>query len=129
MGNLVGPLKSHVTFELVLNAGTWTSEKWEDRAPEGYFLARCFMNATEVDPVKKAHESMTKLLDIQDSPERYWLHDWSNLLPQYRIGHLQRLEELRRALPDSILLAGAAYEGVGIPDCIKQAREAVDRVG
>ncbi len=49
---------------------------------------------------------------------------WDAALPQYRPGHLRRTEALRRALPPGVVVAGAAYDGVGIPACIRSGRAA-----
>ena len=49
---------------------------------------------------------------------------WGGALPQYAPGHLGRVERLRRALPQGIVVCGAAYDGVGIPACVRSGREA-----
>ncbi|WP_051451106.1 protoporphyrinogen oxidase [Actinospica robiniae] len=51
---------------------------------------------------------------------------WTEALPQYAVGHLDRVGRLRAALPAGIAVAGAAYDGVGIPACIASAARAVE---
>lgn len=55
---------------------------------------------------------------------------WVNAMPQYVLGHLERLDEIERALSrfGGLVLTGSAYRGVGIPDCIRDASMAADRV-
>jgi oxygen-dependent protoporphyrinogen oxidase len=49
---------------------------------------------------------------------------WEAALPQYRPGHPERTLALRRSLPARLVVAGAAYDGVGIPACIRSGRSA-----
>jgi oxygen-dependent protoporphyrinogen oxidase len=49
---------------------------------------------------------------------------WDDAYPQYNLGHLERVSAAESALPPQILIAGSAYRGVGVPDCVRQGREA-----
>ena len=51
-------------------------------------------------------------------------------MPQYEVGHLERVEAIERALAGrpGIFVSGSAYRGVGIPDCIRQAGETAQRI-
>jgi len=55
---------------------------------------------------------------------------WERGMPQYTLGHLDRLEAIQRSLDryPSLVLAGAAYRGIGIPDCIKDGSDAAASV-
>jgi oxygen-dependent protoporphyrinogen oxidase len=53
---------------------------------------------------------------------------WGGALPQYTPGHLARVAAVRDALPPTVALAGAAYDGVGVPACVRSGQEAADRV-
>jgi oxygen-dependent protoporphyrinogen oxidase len=70
-------------------------------------------------------------LDLQ--PTEVSITRWPAAFPQYRPGHLERLAELRATLPTGLGLAGASYDGIGIPACIASgrtaARQAIDRAG
>ncbi|RMG79602.1 MAG: protoporphyrinogen oxidase, partial [Chloroflexi bacterium] len=48
--------------------------------------------------------------------------------PQYDVGHLEKLSTIEKSLPEGIRLAGSAYRGVGVPDCVKQGREAAEKL-
>jgi oxygen-dependent protoporphyrinogen oxidase len=114
-----------------VTASTWTSEKWPGRAPEEFILIRCFFgeeqNNTPANQLTQlAHDTMRELLAINaSSPEKYWISHYTHSLPQYKVGHFERLNNLKRFMlltHPGIFLAGAAYEGVGVPDCIKQGK-------
>ena len=46
---------------------------------------------------------------------------WERALPQYLVGHQERIDRIRMRLPDGLLVAGAAYDGVGISPCVASA--------
>jgi oxygen-dependent protoporphyrinogen oxidase len=54
---------------------------------------------------------------------------WGGALPQYTIGHEERVEALRAALPEGVAVAGAAYDGIGVPAVVASARRAAAGVG
>ena len=56
------------------------------------------------------------------------MNRWGGALPQYPPGHLDRVAALRASLPPTLALAGAAYDGVGIPACIRSGWAAADRI-
>jgi oxygen-dependent protoporphyrinogen oxidase len=51
-------------------------------------------------------------------------------MPQYEVGHLERVAQIERAVADipAFALAGAAYRGVGIPDCVRSGEDAADAI-
>jgi protoporphyrinogen/coproporphyrinogen III oxidase len=53
------------------------------------------------------------------------VHRWKDAMPQYEVGHLNRVEAIKDALSQTpgILVAGAGYGGIGLPDCIRQGTE------
>jgi protoporphyrinogen/coproporphyrinogen III oxidase len=119
-------------------ACTWTSSKWEARAPESHVLIRVYAgrfggrDVTEDDDdalVGLAREEVN-LLGLRADPALTRVHRWPHGMPQYVLGHPQRLEGIDAALADlpGLALAGAAYRGVGIPDCIRSGEEAAHAV-
>jgi protoporphyrinogen/coproporphyrinogen III oxidase len=62
------------------------------------------------------------------APERTDVTRWGGALPQYAPGHLDRVARARTALGPGIALAGAAYDGVGIPACVRSGWAAADRL-
>jgi oxygen-dependent protoporphyrinogen oxidase len=122
-----------------LLAGTFSSVKYPGRAPEGCVLIRAFMGGmldagvlAEADDalVARARDELRAALGITAPPLLTRLHRWPASMPQYRVGHLTRVEMIERvsgALP-GLSLAGAAYRGVGIADCVRSGEAAAERV-
>ena len=73
---------------------------------------------------------MRKIFEINEDPEFSIVTRWKDDRPQYRVGHKKLIadakEQLRTAFPN-VELAGASYEGVGLPDCIDQGKAAAER--
>jgi oxygen-dependent protoporphyrinogen oxidase len=114
-------------------ACTWTSSKWEGRAPDDSVLLRVFVGRFE----RLSDESLLRLareevalLGIRAEPVLARIDRWPRGMPQYVLGHPARLERIDAALErhPGLALAGAAYRGVGIPDCIHSGEEAARAV-
>ena len=122
-----------------LLAGTFSSVKYPGRAPAGHVLLRCFLGGTlnaavlsEDDGAlaTRARAELREALGITAEPVLTRLHRWPASMPQYRVGHLARAEAIEHAaaaLP-GLALAGAAYRGVGIADCVRSGEAAAERV-
>jgi len=122
-----------------LTGCTWSSSKWPGRAPAGWVLVRAFLGwagdpaaieGEEEDLIRRSVEALRPLLGLQGGPARAWVHRWPAGMPQYTVGHLERLAALEAALRPfpGLQLVGASYRGVGIPDLIRQARETAERL-
>jgi oxygen-dependent protoporphyrinogen oxidase len=61
-------------------------------------------------------------------PVESWVQRWGGGLPQYTPGHAERVARLRAGLPEGLALAGAAFDGVGIPVCVASGERAADDV-
>jgi oxygen-dependent protoporphyrinogen oxidase len=119
-------------------ACTWSSSKWEGRAPAGKALLRIFLGRFGgPDPTARTDEALVTLareellrLGIEAEPEQAWVHRWPLGMPQYVLGHPERLERIAAALErhPGLALAGAAYRGVGVPDCIASGEAAAESV-
>jgi oxygen-dependent protoporphyrinogen oxidase len=116
-----------------LLACTWSSTKLPHRAPEGHVLLRAFFGGPhrgsdvwlpDDDLVGLALGELRPLLGVNGPPVLSRVFRWRDANPQYDVGHLERLERLRSLCPPWLHLAGCAYGGVGIPDCVRQGREA-----
>ncbi len=118
-------------------ACTWTSNKFPDRAPAGGVLVRFFLgragqeeivSADDATLVGVAREELARLFDLTSEPTLTRVFRWQRGMPQYHVGHrarLDRIDQLAARLP-GLLLAGSAYRGVGLPDCINQGWSAAD---
>lgn len=122
-----------------LLAATWTSLKWPHRAPESQFLVRCYLGGMgrdamlqEDDPglIRRVRDELRSMAGITGEPVYAEVNRWPRGMPQYTLGHLDRLETIQRSLDrySGLVLAGAAYRGVGIPDCIRDGMEAAAKV-
>ncbi len=117
-------------------ACTWTSAKWENRAPEGKALFRVFLGrfGDKIDEIedaalkKLALEELRETLSIDANPEIAKIQRWPHAMPQYTLGHLDRIQKIERlAKPHpGLALAGAYFHGVGVPDCIREGRKAAE---
>jgi len=120
-------------------ACTWSSSKFEGRAPEGDLLVRCFFGgagredralAPEDDLVRVAREELRELMGLADPPAASHVFRWPAANPVYEVGHDARVAELDRILPShpGLHLTGAGYRGVGIPDCIHDSSRLASRL-
>ena len=117
---------------------TWSSNKWEARAPDGLVLMRAFMGyagndefiGTDTDEglCSKAHRELSRILSIRSTPIFSQINRWRNAMPQYEVGHLARIAQVEQDLSayPGLRLAGSAFRGVGIPDCVRQAKESAE---
>jgi oxygen-dependent protoporphyrinogen oxidase len=122
-----------------LLAATFSSVKYPGRAPAGHVLIRGFLGgvlnaailAEDDDSlVALARSELRAALGIAGEPVLTRLHRWPLSMPQYRVGHLSRVEVIERrlgALP-GLTVAGAAYRGVGIADCVRAGEAATERL-
>jgi oxygen-dependent protoporphyrinogen oxidase len=120
-----------------LLAATFSSVKYPGRAPEDGALLRGFvggaLNASVLDAddaalVARVRAELRAALGVTAEPRLARVARWPASMPQYRVGHLARIETIERlvaALP-GLYLAGGAYRGVGIADCVRSAEAAAD---
>jgi oxygen-dependent protoporphyrinogen oxidase len=120
-------------------ACTFSSVKYPGRAPEGTVLLRAFLGGARAEGVlahddaqlaRLAEADLAGLLGIAGPPllARVARHPAS--MPQYEVGHLDRVASIEarlRAWP-GLALAGGAYRGVGIPDCIRSGETAAEQI-
>jgi oxygen-dependent protoporphyrinogen oxidase len=116
-------------------AGSFSSLKYEGRAPAGWIVARTFMGGVlqsdmmrlgDDQMVDAARDELRELVGVAAAPSIAEVQRWPDAMPQYEVGHLDRVAEIERAaakLP-ALVLAGAAYRGVGTPDCVRSGEEA-----
>jgi oxygen-dependent protoporphyrinogen oxidase len=119
---------------LLHTACTWTSSKWPRRTPADCVLLRCYVGragdsrALDEDDdsiIATVLAEVGPLLGITGSPLLARVHRWENAMPQYEVGHLGRVDAITDTLSQTpgVLVAGAGYGGIGLPDCIRQGTE------
>jgi len=107
---------------------TFPSEKFEGRAPEGHWLVRCFLRGAPADAARIAREELREVLGIAGEPVLERASLWPYARPVYEVGHEARVREIERRTPPGLHLAGSAYRGMSLPDCIRDAHRAANRV-
>ncbi|MBB6443482.1 protoporphyrinogen oxidase [Bacillus benzoevorans] len=123
-----------------ITACTWVHKKWPHSTPEGKVLLRCYVgragdeavvDLSDDEIVHVVLEDLAKTMDISMEPELVVISRWHNAMPQYTVGHKDRMERatngMLKELP-GIFLAGCSYNGLGMPDCIDQGEDAVKKV-
>jgi len=122
-----------------LIAATWTSLKWPYRAPADQVLLRCYVGGVgregilqldDAQMVLRVRAELSALCGIKAEPGYVEVNRWVKAMPQYTLGHLDRLTQLDAALSryGGLALTGAGYRGVGIPDCIGEGAAAAGRI-
>ncbi len=127
-----------------VTACTWTSSKFEGRAPEGMVLLRAFVgDATNQTVVQKSDEEIVRVcrrelaevVGVTAEPSLVQVNRWNWVMPQYNLGHLDRVKLIDECLAQhpGLYVAGNSYRGIGIPDVIKSgemaARQALTHLG
>jgi protoporphyrinogen/coproporphyrinogen III oxidase len=119
---------------LSITAGAWVSSKWPQRAPEGQALLRAFLGGardpdvlsrTDAELSSAALDDLTKILGIRGRPIMTRVYRWDRSSPQQEVGHadVMRRIETRLATHHGLFVSAAGLRGVGIPDCIADARQ------
>jgi oxygen-dependent protoporphyrinogen oxidase len=120
-----------------INAITFSSTKFDGRAPLGYVLLRVFvggsrspqsMDLDDGELLRMVRTQLRELLGVGEPPLFHRIHRWRQANPQYDAGHLDLVERVRRDLPAGVQVTGSSYLGVGLPDCVHQAQEAAQQV-
>jgi oxygen-dependent protoporphyrinogen oxidase len=120
-----------------LMAVTFSSRKFHHRAPKGALLARGFIrvsgsddlsSTTDGDLVSLVRAELRQTCGIRAEPVIAKVFRLPRSMPQYAVGHLDRLAAIDERLNShpGLFVAGAAYRSVGIPDCITSGRSAAD---
>lgn len=118
-------------------ACTWTSSKFPHRAPEGYVMLRCYLGGALQEDIAEQDEQtmkalvkqdLKKIMGIEEEPVfcKVFHNRKSNV--QYQVNHSARIDTLMKELESfpGLFLAGSAYRGIGIPDCIQNGTESAE---
>lgn len=122
-----------------LLATTFVHNKFPHRAPDDRALLRCFFAGGNAETVWELSDEqivgivrteLQQILGLQAAPLFSRVYKWKSAMAQYGVGHLDRLERiehLRQQLP-GLALAGNGYRGIGVPDCVRSGRDAVQKL-
>ncbi len=113
-----------------------TSQRMPRRGVAGYEMVRVVFGANDPalvglpdDPLRAAlHAELVDLFGVTADPLDIVSFRWPGGYPQADVGHLDRVDAVEASLPATVTVAGSAYRGVGVPDCIRQGRDAARRL-
>jgi oxygen-dependent protoporphyrinogen oxidase len=122
-----------------LIACTFSSVKFSGRAPSGYALLRAFAGGAlqpevfaldEAEMAARVEADLRELLGITTKPLFIEVAKWERSMPQYEVGHLDRVNEIENEVSKlpGLALAGNSYRGAGIPDCIRGGQSAAESI-
>jgi oxygen-dependent protoporphyrinogen oxidase len=114
---------------------TWVGNKFDYRVPDDMVVLRCFLGADAMPLsdgalVDAARAELRGIMHLEAEPVFHNIARWPDSMAQYTVGHEQRvarIEEFVRAIP-GLYLAGNAYHGIGIPDCVRMGQEAATKI-
>ncbi|CAM3984506.1 protoporphyrinogen oxidase [Saccharibacillus endophyticus] len=124
----------------LITACTWSSTKWQHVAPEGQTLLRTYIGRSgaqqwtsmeDRELIEAAKRDLRELTGLDTVPQWAEVSRCLSAMPQYPVGHVEMLNEVRSGLENSlpgVLLCGAGYNGVGIPDCVAGGRDAAAKL-
>jgi oxygen-dependent protoporphyrinogen oxidase len=120
-------------------ACTWIGTKFPNRVPAGKLVARCFLGGidgaailAESDETVTATviEELREIAGVTARSKFTRIFRWPKSMAQYTVGHPARLAEIESRLAEfpGLHVAGNAYQGIGIPDCIRMGRTAAEKI-
>lgn len=116
---------------------THSTTKWAHLAPDGLVRLRAslgrFGEAAELqvddgELVARTRRDLSEVAGLTAAPVALHVQRWGGGLPQYGVGHLDRVRAIEDGLPAGLAVAGAALHGVGVPACVGTARAAAERI-
>ncbi len=122
-----------------LVACTWVGTKFAHRVPEGQAVLRCFLGGAADEAVlgesdeaivATVQKELRDIMGIRAEPTFFRIARWPKSMAQYTVGHGARIREINERMKDllGLHLVGNAYQGIGIPDCIRLGRQAAERI-
>jgi len=114
---------------------TWVGNKFDYRVPDDKVVLRCFLGGdamplSDSAIVEAARTEIRSIMGLEAEPIFHNIARWPNSMAQYTVGHekrVARIEEIVGGIP-GLYLAGNAYHGIGIPDCVRMGQEAATKI-
>jgi oxygen-dependent protoporphyrinogen oxidase len=114
---------------------TWVGNKFDYRVPPNMVVLRCFLSGDAMPLgdqaiADAARADLNRIMNVEAQPVFHNIARWPHSMAQYTVGHekrVARIEELTRSIP-GLYLAGNAYHGIGIPDCVRMGQEAATAI-
>jgi oxygen-dependent protoporphyrinogen oxidase len=126
IGGLMIPRREHRAIDAI----TFTSVRFRERVPEGYAMLRAFFGGSaphimlldDAQLLAAVRGELHALLGVSAAPLAWVARRWPESYPQADVGHLDHVAKIERSLPPGLFVTGSPYRGLGVPDCIGQAR-------
>jgi len=118
---------------------TWTSTKFHHRAPPQALLLRCFVGGpgqeervdlNDEELLTLVRQELAEIMGLRARPTLARIFRWHKANPQYDVGHLDRVREMYALCETQpgLFITGSAFEGVGLPDCVRQGQQTASKV-
>jgi oxygen-dependent protoporphyrinogen oxidase len=120
-----------------MTAATFVSRKWPEEAFGTRAVVRCFVGAVGFEDVLDEPDDeiveavcrhLAAFLPLPERAEASSVVRWPRSMPQYEVGHLERVRAIETSLPAGIFVTGNALHGVGVADAVRSAGETAERV-
>ena len=116
-------------------ACTFVHNKFPNRAPDGKGLVRCFLGGSKDEAVLDLSDvevkalclrELKQILKLDTEPRFVRIYRWRGAMAQYTVGHLDRVRRIEAAVKQlpGLALAGNAFKGIGVPDCVRSGQDA-----
>ena len=120
-------------------ACTFVHNKFPHRAPAGKGILRCFLggardeavlNLTDDEIVDTVRAELKKIVKLEARPVFNRVYRWRGSMAQYESGHIARIERIEKRVKEipGLEIAGNAYHGIGVPDCIREGTNAANAI-
>src|SRR5690606_36360925 len=115
----------------------WASAKWAHRAPDHLALIRVFFGGPftrdmlkhdDETTLRMVRDELRDILGISAEPVYHSLRRLDRAYPQYDVGHLDLVREIKNSLPDGVYVLGSPYHGVGLPDIANAAQSTAQNI-
>ena len=118
---------------------TWSSAKWPHLADDTHVVIRCmvgrrgdsrWLDMDDETIVRRVHDELVQAMGLTAGPVQERVQRWPQAMPQYLVGHQDRLDALDAALRDlpGLYLTGAAYRGIGLASCVANAQRTAKKI-
>jgi protoporphyrinogen/coproporphyrinogen III oxidase len=122
-----------------LLAVTFVHNKFPHRAPEDRALLRCFLGSArdeklldvpDDEMLSVVRQELGHILNLAADPLFTRVYKWKDAMAQYNVGHIERIQAIEQACRElpGLALAGNAYHGIGVPDCVRAGTDAASSV-
>ncbi|HWR49602.1 MAG TPA: protoporphyrinogen oxidase, partial [Bryobacteraceae bacterium] len=119
-------------------ACTFIGTKFSHRIPDDKVVMRCFVGGQDEAPLALSDETLAgeireelrEILGVTAEPSFVRISRWPRSMAQYTVGHARRMAhvEARIAHLPGLYVAGNAYTGIGVPDCVRMGKSAADKI-